>query len=265
VSAVAWTAAGDRLAVSTTIRDGDGRIRVLRWPDLAVVTDARTVPEAVDIATIDESGAVYWIGTEPDVLEGSSFLWRLPEGGSLGTLNRVTEVASAVGLIWTERGFVTSQFRFTSVEESRVALIDLVDPGAEAIGLTAWSSRPWSSVWVDSGGQWLVRSVGHDDEQEFIVANGVDEWRIQPPGYGGRELSLTPDRAAIVYQRSETARLTLLDYRRNVILGELSDREFWAGSVSSTGILAGATPDGALCIVDVNDKLVPAVPSNATE
>lgn len=73
-------------------------------------------------------------------------------------------------------------------------------------------------------------------------------------------MTLSPDRTSLIYQRGETATLTVLDLKSGQITSELSPLEFYGGEVSSAGILAGLTAHGPgepnkLCLLEVSDQL----------
>jgi hypothetical protein len=141
-------------------------------------------------------------------------------------------------------------------------MIDIDRPEAEPKGLTPWTTRLWSSFWVDRSGGWIVWDEYDDagEPQDFVVLHDGRRQVVRPPGYGGGQMTLTPDHAKLVYQRSETARLTVLDLKSGQIDGELSAVEVYGGEVSSTGILAMLTAHGPgepneLCLLDVKADL----------
>jgi hypothetical protein len=73
-------------------------------------------------------------------------------------------------------------------------------------------------------------------------------------------MTLSSDHESLIYQRSEMARLTLLNLRSGQVTAELSPMESYGGEVSSTGILAALTAHGPgesneLCTLDVSDTL----------
>jgi hypothetical protein len=64
----------------------------------------------------------------------------------------------------------------------------------------------------------------------------------------------------LIYQRTETARLTLLNLKTGEVDGELSKMEVFGGEVSGIGILAAFAAHGPgdtnnLCTMDVNARL----------
>ncbi|HEX2755722.1 MAG TPA: hypothetical protein VHM48_09675, partial [Candidatus Limnocylindrales bacterium] len=61
---------------------------------------------------------------------------------------------------------------------------------------------------------------------DFIVQHDGARQVVRPPGYGGGQGTLSPDRQSLIYQRSETARLTVLNLQSGQIEGELSSLEF---------------------------------------
>jgi hypothetical protein len=145
---------------------------------------------------------------------------------------------------------------------SRDVKIDVQDPNAQPIAVTEWTTRLSSTFWVDRTGEWIVWDEYDDagEPQDFVVLHDGQRQTVRPPGYGGRQMTLSPDRTSLIYQRSETARLTVLDLKSGQISGELSPLEFYGGEVSSAGILAGLTAHGPgeskeLCLLDVSDQL----------
>ena len=77
--------------------------------------------------------------------------------------------------------------------------------------------------------------------RRIVVQHDGKRQVVRPPGDGGRQMTLSPDRTSLIYQRSETARLTVLDLKSGQVTGELSPLELYGGEVSSTGVLAGLT------------------------
>ncbi len=264
VQAVAWSSGGNFLAVSTSSdSDGQGRIRVFGWPDLAPVSDASTDALAVDDAAIDDAGGVYWFTWNPKVPNAvARQLWTLPVGGMATKIGAPSKAAPYVGLVWAGGGLITMEGDPGPPEGSRLVKIDIAHPEAAPVGVSPWTTRLWSTFWADRSGAWVVwdEYAEAGAPQDFVVLHDGQRQVVRPPGYGGRQMTLSPDRASLIYQRSETARLTVLDLKSGQITGELSPLEFYGGEVSSGGILAGLTAHGPgepnqLCLVDVASKL----------
>jgi hypothetical protein len=112
-------------------------------------------------------------------------------------------------------------------ERSRLVKIDIAHPEAAAVGLTDWTTRLWSTFWADRSGEWIVWDEYDDagEPQDFVIQHGGQRQVVRPAGYGGRQMTLGPDRTALIYQRSETARLTVLDLKSGQVTGELSPLE----------------------------------------
>ena len=264
VEAVAWSSGGNFLAVSTSSdADGQGRIRVFRWPEMNLVSQAQTDVLAADDAAIDDAGSVYWFTWDP-MADGDSArqLWKLAAGGAAMTVGGPMAVGPYVGLVWAGGGLISMESDQGSPERSRLVRIDIAHTDAKPIGVTEWTTRLWSTFWADRSGEWIVWDE-YDEAgapQDFVVQHDGQRRVVRPPGYGGQQMTLSPDRTALIYQRSETARLTVLDLKSGQITGELSPLEFYGGEVSSAGILAGLTAHGPgepnrLCLQDVGDQL----------
>lgn len=264
VEAVAWSSGGGFLAVSTSSdADGEGRIRVFAWPEMKLVSDAPTDVLAVDDAAIDDAGGVYWFTWDPMAEDAvARQLWTLPVGGSATRLSGPLEAAPYVGLVWAGGSLIMMEGDPGPPERSRLVKIDPTHPEADPVGVSPWTARLWSTFWADRSGAWIVWDEYDDagQPQDFVVLHDGQRQVIRPPGYGGRQMTLSPDRESLIYQRSETARLTVLDLKSRQIVGELSQLEFYGGEVSSGGILAGLTAHGPgepnkLCLLDVTAKL----------
>jgi hypothetical protein len=260
---VAWSSSGDFLAVSTSGAFGEGRIRVFSWPGMAPVRESETDVMAADYAAIDDQGSVFWFAADMDPNSAApSQLWRLGPAGTPTKVDGFVRDGPYSGLVWTTGGLVSMESDPGPPERSRLVKLALAQPKAPPVGLTPWTARLWSSFWADPSGQWLVWDE-YDDAgapQDFIVLHDGIKQVVRPPGYGGREMTLSPDRSSVIYQRSETARLTMLDVKSGTIEGELSQLEFYGGEVSQDGILAGLTAHGPgepnkLCLLDVSARL----------
>jgi hypothetical protein len=148
------------------------------------------------------------------------------------------------------------------VEETRLVRIPITDPAGEPKPLTPWLPRV-DELWIARGGEWVTwiePNVPSDEPEQLVVRHGAEERRLPLPGYGGRAPSLTPARDAALYQRAETARLTVIDLATGRIRGELDEREFYGGEISQRGILAAPTAHGPwetneLCLIDVHTQL----------
>lgn len=264
VQAVAWSSGGNFLAVSTSSdSDGQGRIRVFGWPEMNLVSDAQTDVLAVDDAAIDDAGGVYWFTWDPMADDAAARqLWTLAAGGSATMIGGPLAAGPYVGLVWAGGSLIAMEGDPGPPERSRLAKIDIAHPEANPAGVTPWTTRLWSTFWADRSGAWMVWDEYDEagEPQDFVVLHDGQRQVIRPPGYGGRQMTLSPDRKSLIYQRSETARLTVLDLKSGQIIGELSPLEFYGGEVSSAGILAGLTAHGPgepneLCLLDVTDQL----------
>jgi hypothetical protein len=264
VQAVAWSSGGNFLAVSASSdADGQGRIRVFGWPEMNLVSQAQTDALAVDDAAIDDAGGVYWFTWNPMAVDASARqLWKLAAGGPATMVGGPVAARPYVGLVWAGGSLIAMQGDQGPPERSRLVKIDIAHPGASPVDLTDWTTRLWSAFWADRSGGWIVWDEYDDagEPQDFVVLHDGQRQVVRPPGYGGSQMTLSPDHKSLVYQRSETARLTVLDLRSGQITGELSPLEFYGGEVSSAGILAGLTAHGPgesneLCLLDVSDQL----------
>jgi hypothetical protein len=264
VEAVAWSSGGNFLAVSTSSdADGQGRIRVFGWPTMNLVSQAQTDVLAVDDAAIDDAGAVYWFTWDPMADDASARqLWKLAAGGVATTVGGPVAAGPYVGLVWAGGSLIAMEGDQGPPERSRLVKIDIANPGARPVGVTDWTTRLWSTFWADRSGAWIVWDEYDDagEPQDFVVQHDGKRQVVRPPGYGGRQMTLSPDRTSLIYQRSETARLTILNLKSGQITGELSPLEFYGGEVSSTGVLAGLTAHGPgepnkLCLLDISDQL----------
>jgi hypothetical protein len=267
VQAVAWSSGGNFLAVSSSSdADGQGRIRVYGWPEMNLVSQAQTDALAVQDAAIDDVGAVYWFTWDPMADEASARqLWTLAGGGSATTVGEPAAAGPYVGLVWAGGSLITMEADMGPPERSRLVKIDVAHPEADPVAVSAWTTRLWSTFWADRSGAWLVWDE-YDEAgapQDFVIQHDGKRQVVRPPGYGGLQMTLSPDRTALIYQRSETARLTVLNLKSGQITGELSPLDFYGGEVSSAGILAGLTAHGPgesnkLCTVDVSGQLAPS-------
>lgn len=264
VQAVAWSSGGNFLAVSTSSDgDGQGRIRVFGWPEMNLVSEAQTDVLAVDAAAIDDAGGVYWFTWDPMAADASARqLWKLAAGESATMVGGPIAAGPYVGLVWAGGSLITMEVDMGPPERSRLVKIDVAHPEAGPVAVSAWTTRLWSIFWADRSGAWLVWDE-YDEAgapQDFVIQHDGQRQVVRPPGYGGRQMTLSPGHTSLIYQRSETARLTVLDLKSGQITGELSPLEFYGGEVSSAGILAGLTAHGPgepnqLCLLDVSDQV----------
>jgi hypothetical protein len=167
-----------------------------------------------------------------------------------------------VGLVWAGGSLIAMEGDKGPPERSRLVQIDIAHPGASPVGVTNWTTRLWSTFWADRSGAWIVWDEYDNagEPQDFVVQHDGKRQVVRPPGYGGQQMTLSPDRTSLIYQRSETARLTVLNLKSGQVTGELSQLEFYGGEVSAAGILAGLTAHGPgesnkLCFLDVGDQL----------
>lgn len=259
IDAASWSAGGDFLGVAmTSPGDGTGSLVVLGWPSMTIVSEASGVSPFLDAVAIDDEGAVYWLTSDPmsasPIVENT--LWRVTVGGrpeALGVL-----LGNYVSIQW---GGGLIGHRLEDGEPGQVVRVDVNELGAPPTELVPWTSRT-TEEWIDRTGHWSVRSEQDEPgaRQDVVVSDGVDSETVSLPGYGGGMASLTPDHASVIYQRSETARLTVMDIATGEIRGELDDRTFYGGEISSNGILAAPTAHGPgepnqLCVLDVNARL----------
>jgi hypothetical protein len=166
------------------------------------------------------------------------------------------------GLLWAGGSLIAMEGEQGPPERSRLVKIDVAHPEALPIGVSAWTTRLWSTFWADRSGEWIVWDEYDEagEPQDFVVQHDGQRNVVRPPGHGGRQMTLSPDHTSLIYQRSETARLTILDLKSGQITGELSPLEFYGGEVSSAGILAGLTAhdpgeSNQLCILDVSNQV----------
>ena len=263
VEAVAWSAPGDFLAVSTSGAFGEGRIRVFAWPDMLLVSESETDVMAADYAAIDNHGAVFWFAPDPDPNSAvPSHLWKLEPAGTATMVDGLVRDGPYVGLVWAGNGLISMEYDPGPPERWRLVKFVLATPKAKPVEVIDWTTRLGEDFWLDPSGAWVVwdESDGVGAPQDFIVMHDGLRQVVRPPGYGGRAMTLSPDRGSVIYQRSETARLTKLDLNSGVLEGELSPLEFYGGEVSQDGILAGLTAHGPdepnqLCVMDVSARL----------
>jgi hypothetical protein len=264
VQAVAWSSAGDFLAVSTSSEmDGQGRIRVFAWPEMIIVSEAPTDVLAVDDAAIDEEGAAYWFAWDPMADDSvATQLWKLAPGAAATKVGGPAPAGPYVGLVWAGDGLIEMEHDEGPPERSRLVKIDIAQPEAPPVGVTAWTTRLWSTFWADRSGEWIVWDEYDDvgEPEDFVVLHDSHRQVVRPPEFGGRQMTLSPDHRSLIYQRTETARLTVLNLESGQVGGELSPLEFYGGEISATGILAGLTAHGPgesneLCLLDVAAQL----------
>jgi len=191
----------------------------------------------------------------------STRLRKLEPGGTPTVLGGAVQNAAYIGLLWGG-GLIAMELDPGPPEQSRLVRIDIAHPEAAPIGLAAWTRKLWSTYWADRSGEWLVwdEYEAPGEPQDFVVLHHGQRQVIRPPGYGGGEMTLSPDHRLLIYQRTETARLTVLNLKSGQVEGELSPLEFYGGEISSAGVLAGLTAHGPgesnqLCLLDVSARL----------
>jgi hypothetical protein len=260
IQTVAWSRGGDYLAVASTSGDGSGITRVFEWPGMALRSRAAT-DIGGDYAAIAEDGTIYWTTWDPfSPAPASTTLWKQTVGGSSQALGPIAD-GRYLWLSWADGSLVAVERRLDP-EATRLVRLSVADPATEPAPLTDWQERA-GDLWISRDGDWtawIEPNVPSDDPDEIVVRYAGNESRLTLPGYGGRVATLTPDREATVYQRSETARLTVVGLSSGTILGELDDRQFYGGEISARGILAAPTAHGPwqtndLCVLDVGPRL----------
>ena len=264
IQSVAWSRGGNYLAVASTSGDGAGTTRVFEWPGMAMRTRASTdsLEEAV---AVDDGGTIYWTTQDPfSTAAVATTLWRQRVGGEPDALGMVADGRYSQ-LSWAGDSLVAVEFR-PQPEASRLVRLSLADPASEPLPLTDWEDRA-GDMWIDRSGEWtawIEPNVPSKDPKQVVVRHAGNERRVTIPGYGGRVPTLTPDHETAIFQRSETARLTLASLASGNIIGELDSRQFYGGEVSSNGILAAPTAHGPwqsndVCVLDVAGRLAELV------
>ena len=214
-----------------------------------------------DYAAVADDGTLYWTTWDPS--SSASFattLWRQALGGAPEAIGLVPD-GRYPWLSWADGSLVAVERRL-SPEATRLVRLSLADPASEPVPLTDWQDRA-ADTWISRDGNWtawIEPNVPSDDPNEIVVRHAGNESRLTLPGYGGRVATLTPGREAAVYQRSETARLTVVGLSSGEVLGELDAREFYGGEISDQGILAAPTAHGPwqtndVCVLDVGARL----------
>lgn len=261
----AWSPSGGYLSAYATASDGKGHARVFRWPGMGLVNEASAYMDASEHVPVDDEGTIYWTVSDPFDGSASTVLWRKRIGAGPEVIPSVS-TGPVLNEYWAAGGLVVTEY--DSGPPERWRLTRLV---SSAISAQPFDSSPWSTtgsdLWIDRSGEWTVRSESDVANakvtplpEDFIVRHGDQEWRLRLPGYGGRVPTLTPDHSAVMYQRSETARLTLISLATGSLLGEVDSGEFFGGELSANGILATATAvgpweDSDLCVIDVASRL----------
>jgi len=233
VQSVAWSREGQFLAVLTTTSNYRGQMRIFGWPGMGLLSQAETYLKSGDTIPIEDDGTIFD---------------RVPDGRYFNFL-------------WAAGAPAAMELAIGPPEQTRLVRLDLAAPASEPTGLTSWMEGA-SDVWIDRTGEWIIwiQDAGPGSPGGVVVSHGGQDRRLPLPGYAGREPTLTPTRDAVIYQRSETSRLTVLDLATGHLRGELDSREFYGGEVSSTGVLAAPTAHGPwqgneLCVIDVTARL----------
>lgn len=260
VEAASWSGTGQFLGVVTSGEDGLMQALVFSWPGMVLVNEARTGMLSGEHVPVADDGSIFWSVSDPFSSEpDATTLWqkaidRDPQRIGLLPDGRYLE------FFWAAGALVATERDQGPPEQWRLARLPATRGDREAVALVPWN--PWAShYWIDPSGQWITWTEpdGSGQRQEVVVRNGDREWRHVLPGYGGRSPTLTPARDAVVYQRSETSRLTLLDLESGQVVGDLDSGEYYGGEVSASGILAAPTArygePNELCLVDVRAKL----------
>jgi hypothetical protein len=237
VQATAWSRDGRFLAIASTGANSLSTTRVFEWPGMRLASSA-TTGVGTDYAAVAEDGTIYWMTTDPLAGADSAMLWGLSPGGepeSLGPLGG----GPYLSLTWAGGSLAGVEAR-PYPEASRLVRLSVGDPTSSPVAITDWMDLA-GDEWVDRAGEWVVwvePNVPSDGPQQVVVRNAGIESRITLPGYGGRVPTLTPRHDAAIHQRSETARLTVIDLATGDLRGELDDRTFFGGEVSAQSILA---------------------------
>lgn len=265
VQAVAWSRDGRYLAVASTSGDGAGTTRVFEWPGMTLRTHAATEVGG-DYAAIADDGTIYWTTWDPfSSRAAATTLWRQPVGDPPQSVGVLSD-GRYLWLSWAGGSLVAVEGRASS-EATRLVRLAAAEPGADPVPLTDWQERA-GDMWIEREGDWttwMEPNVPSDEPDQIVVRHEGREFRMALPGYGGRVPTLTPDHQMAIYQRSETARLTVVGVPSGTILGELDAREFYGGEISAQGILAAPTAHGPwqtndLCVLDVGPRLTELAP-----
>lgn len=260
VHSVAWSRDGRYVAAASSRSDGTGATRVFEWPSMTMRTRA-TTDDGGDYAAIADDGTIYWMNWDPSAeSEPATTLWRQPPGGEPEALGALPD-GRYLSLSWAAGSLTALEFR-PPPEASRLVRLNAADLEADPAPLTEWLERA-GDEWVDRTGDWMAwiePNVPSDQPNQIVVRHGGSQHRVTLPGYGGRIPTLTPDHEDAIYQRSETARLTVVDLASGRIRGELDERDYYGGEVSSRGVLAAPTAHGPgqsneLCVLDVTARL----------
>jgi hypothetical protein len=257
VDTVAWSGSGDYLAVLTEAQsDGEMETRVFRWPGMVLLSQTKTDTLASSVAVADD-GSILWAAW--DSFGGSTTLWRRAIERTAEALGTLPDGRYS-GIFWAAGSLVATEHDLGPPERSRLVKLSLDDLRTPT-AVTPWTTRG-QDFWIDPTGHWATwtESDGPGTPESVVVRNDDQEQRLPLPGYGGRVPSVVPAHDAVLYQRVETSRLTLLDLSTGTVRGELDSGQFFGGEVSSSGILAASTAHGPwqgneLCVLDVRYRL----------
>jgi len=225
--------------------------------DLRSETDTGADADSVAIA---DDGAVFWEVSDPfsETLEAK--VWLRAIDNDAKTVGSIVH-GQFIYFLWADGDLVAWETDLDATDRTRLTRLSIDPPTMVPTGITPWTDRG-TDFWIDRTGEWATwtESDGPGTPQEVVVWHDGAETRWPLPGYGGGSPTLTPTHDAVIYQRSETARLTVVDLASGRLRGELDDEQFYGGEVSSTGILAAPTAhaplaDNEVCVLDVRDRL----------
>ena len=185
-----------------------------------------------DYAAVSDDGTIYWTTWDPFSSQvAATTLWRQLVGDPPQSVGVVSD-GRYLWLSWADGSLVAVERR-ASPEATRLVRLAAADPGADPVPLTDWQERA-GDMWIERNGDWttwIEPNVPSDEPDQIVVRHEGREFRMTLPGYGGRVPTLTPDHQMAIYQRSETARLTVVGVPSGTILGGLDAHEFYGGEI----------------------------------